>query len=172
MRVNKRQLSEYFGISERTLTDYQKDSTFPIIQASGRGGSNEYDTVEVFNWLMDRAKNAAAAAASRESAQDELIRVKTALAKLNYGKELEELVLSSQVKPALLQVALAIRTELLTGNSKLKAEIDTLYGIDTDIEILNEHSQSALRHLSDLGKESEQVNSGSSQGIRTATEAL
>ncbi len=68
-------------------------------------------------------------------------------------KDLEELVPAVLVGARLESVALSIRTELLTGNPKLKTEIDTLYDIDLDIELLNEHSRSVLRQLAALGRE-------------------
>lgn len=159
-KVNKRTLADIFGISERTFTEYQKDSSFPFA-VTGRGSSNEYDTVEVFNWLVERAT----AGASRESAQDALARIKAEREKLGHAKDLKEVVLTEELKPGLVRLAMAIRTELLTGNPRLKAEIDTLYGIDTDIELLNEHSCAILRNLSDLGREPESVNSGSIESL-------
>ncbi len=148
-RVNKRELAEIFGISERSFTAYQKDASFPIAKAGGRGQANEYDTQDVHEWLMERAVNGA----RHESARERLERIKGDREELALAKDLEELVPAVLVGARLESVALSIRTELLTGNPKLKTEIDTLYDIDLDIELLNEHSRSVLRQLAALGRE-------------------
>ena len=41
-----------------------------------------------------------------------------------------------------------MRQELLSRDDKLKNELDTLYGIDIDVSILNEHTSNALTNLS------------------------
>jgi len=53
--VNKKELAELLGKSERTLTDWQKkDNPLPIWIDGVRGSTNQYDTVEVINWLIAR----------------------------------------------------------------------------------------------------------------------
>src|SRR5690554_2710584 len=150
-RVNKRELAEIFGVSERSFTEYQKDPTFPIARAGGRGQSNEYDTQDVHEWLMDRAVNGA----RHESARERLERIKGDREELAYAQDIQELVPAMLVGARLEQVVLSIRTGVLTGNPKLKTEIDTLYDIDLDIGLLNEHSRSVLRQLAALGREPE-----------------
>lgn len=41
-----------------------------------------------------------------------------------------------------------MRQELLSRDDKLKNELDTLYGIEIDVSILNEHTTNVLNHLS------------------------
>ena len=41
-----------------------------------------------------------------------------------------------------------MRQELLSREDKLKNELDTLYGIEIDVSILNEHTTNVLNHLS------------------------
>jgi len=53
----------------------------------------------------------------------------------------------AQLEPALMQMVGAFRTELVSLADKLKGEIDTLYGIDIDLQILNDHTYAALNHL-------------------------
>ncbi len=165
-RVNKRELAEIFGISERSFTAYQKDLSFPIARAGGRGQANEYDTQDVHEWLMDRAVNGA----RRESARERLERIKGDREELGLAKDLEELVPAALVGARLEQVVLSIRTGVLTGNPKLKTEIDTLYDIDLDIELLNEHSRSILRQLVGIGSQSGDGDSPSSGEVRAAGE--
>lgn len=165
-RVNKRELAEIFGISERSFTAYQKDLSFPIAKAGGRGQSNEYDTQDVHEWLMDRAVNGA----RHESARERLERIKGDREELAYAQDIQELVPAMLVGARLEQVVLSIRTGVLTGNPKLKTEIDTLYDIDLDIELLNEHSRSILRQLAGLGDEPGDGNRPGSGEVRTAGE--
>lgn len=148
-RVNKRELAEIFGISERTFTAYQKDPGFPVAHSGVRGQANEYDTQDVHEWLLDRAVNGA----RRESARERLERIKGDREELALARDLEELVPAELIGARLEQVVLAIRTAVLTGSPKLKTEIDTLYDIDLDIELLNEHSRQVLRQLASLGGE-------------------
>lgn len=146
-RVNKRELAEIFGISERSFTAYQKDPSFPIARAGGRGQANEYDTQDVHEWFVARAVNGA----RHESARERLERIKGDREELGLAKDLEELVPALLIEGRLEQVVMSIRTGVLTGNPKLKTEIDTLYDIELDIELLNEHSRSILRQLEGLG---------------------
>lgn len=41
-----------------------------------------------------------------------------------------------------------MKQELLSRDDKLKTELDTLYGVDIDVTILNEHTTNVLSHLS------------------------
>ena len=161
-RVNKRELAEIFGISERTFTQYQKDSTFPVAEVGGRGQANTYDTEAVFGWLVGRAVNGAAV----ESSKERLDRLRGDREELALAKDVEELVPAASVQEQLERVVLAIRTELLNGGSKLKTELDTLYEIDTDIEVLNDHSRSILRHLASLGGQPGEGGGGSVGEVR------
>jgi hypothetical protein len=165
-RVNKRELAATFGISERTFTAYQKDPSFPVAQSGTRGQANEYDTQDVHEWLLDRAVNGA----RRESARERLERIKGDREELGYAVDIKELVPAESVGARLEQVVMAIRTGVLTGGPKLKTEIDTLYDIDLDIELLNEHSRSILKQLAGLGSQPGQSDQRSSVQIRATGE--
>ena len=51
--VNKKTLSEVFGISEPTFTKYQKQG-LPFMRGRSKGNSNTYDTEDVFRWLISK----------------------------------------------------------------------------------------------------------------------
>lgn len=55
-QVNKRALAEILGLSERTLTTYQKDGLPVKKQAARRGDENLYDTADVIAWIVDKAR--------------------------------------------------------------------------------------------------------------------
>lgn len=50
-KVQKKELAEILGVSEKTLTTWQKNG-MPIEVQGGRGQSNTYDTEEVINWVV------------------------------------------------------------------------------------------------------------------------
>lgn len=142
MIVNKKQLAEVFGISERSFTEYQRDPSFPY-KAAGRGHENEYDTAEVHNWLIHRATTK-----SQETAKERLDRLRGDSEELKIAQSIGDLVPAAEVERKLTDAAIAIRTGMLTGNSKIKNEIDIEYNIDLDIEILHRHARHLLTHLS------------------------
>ena len=86
MIVNKKQLADIFGLSERTFTEYQRDPSFPY-RAAGRGHDNEYDTTAVHSWLLERATTK-----GRESSREKLDRVRAGREELAYAAELKELI--------------------------------------------------------------------------------
>lgn len=146
MRVNKKQLAEIFGISERSFTEYQKDPSFPIVESGGRGSSNVYDTAQVFDWLKSRAEGQ-----GQETAKERLDRLRGDQAELAIAKEIGELVPAELVEQELTDIAAAIRSAQMFGNTKLKKDLDVKYAIDLEIEILNDHSREILTHLSEIG---------------------
>ena len=50
--VCKSELAELFGISERTVTTYQKNG-LPIENDGARGGQNSYNTRDVIEWFVE-----------------------------------------------------------------------------------------------------------------------
>ena len=50
-KVQKKELAEILGVSEKTLTTWQKNG-MPIEIQGGRGQSNTYDTEDVINWMV------------------------------------------------------------------------------------------------------------------------
>ena len=50
-KVQKKELANILGVSEKTLTTWQKNG-MPIEVEGGRGQSNTYDTKDVINWMV------------------------------------------------------------------------------------------------------------------------
>lgn len=50
MKVNQKQLAEILGVSDRTILSWQNKG-MPHQKRAKNGESNQYDTVEVVNWL-------------------------------------------------------------------------------------------------------------------------
>ncbi len=96
-QVNKRGLSEILGVSERTLTEWQKEGMPIMASAELRGQENQYDTEAVVKWYVQREL----ARAQVMSPRDELDRVRTEREKLQLAKDLRELVPAEDLRPAL-----------------------------------------------------------------------
>jgi len=165
MEVNKKQLADIFGITERSFTEFQKTPSFPIKEDSGRGKANVYDTREVFKWLVRRE-----AGKTAETAKERLDGIRANREELAYAKDLEELVPADLVAERLESAVIAIRSDLLNGNAQLKSEIDTEYSIDIDVDILHEHSRQILEGLSEISLEPEQSTGESAEEICATAE--
>lgn len=74
-------------------------------------------------------------------------RVDRELKQLTVAEKKGVLVNVSQLEPELMNMIGAFRAELLARDDKLKTELDTLYGIDLDVSLLNEHTFAALGQL-------------------------
>ncbi|WP_010323019.1 terminase small subunit [Marinobacterium stanieri] len=146
MIVNKKQLADIFGLSERTFTEYQRDPSFPY-RAAGRGHDNEYDTTAVHSWLLERATTK-----GRESSREKLDRVRAGREELAYAAELKELIPAEETISLIEEAIIASRNVMLHGNTSLKKRLDREYQIDLDIEILNDHSREVLTNLSEVGE--------------------
>lgn len=53
-QVAKSELAQILGVSERTLTHWQKEDGFPILYRGKRGEANQYDTTDVIQWWHNR----------------------------------------------------------------------------------------------------------------------
>nr|WP_316642872.1 MarR family transcriptional regulator [uncultured Roseateles sp.] len=58
-----------------------------------------------------------------------------------------QLVNVAQLEPELRQMFGAFKAELLTRDDKLRSEIEAMYGIDLDPQLLEDHTRAALRQL-------------------------
>lgn len=82
---------------------------------------------------------------ARERAMTE--QVDRQLKQLTLAEKLGQLVNLAQLEPEIERMFVAFRTELLSRDDKLKAEVDALYGIDLDLAFINEHTRNALAQL-------------------------
>lgn len=94
--VNKRDLAQILGVSERTLTEWQREG-MPMVLATGRGSANQYDTAAVIAWRIAREVNGA----QQESQKDRLDRLRGDQIELQMAKELRELIAVAEIEPAL-----------------------------------------------------------------------
>lgn len=74
-------------------------------------------------------------------------RVDRELKELLVAEKKGVLVNVEQLEPELMNMVGAFRAELLARDDKLKADLDALYGIELDLNLLNEHTHAALAQL-------------------------
>jgi|SRR5450830_1642801 len=96
------------------------------------------------------------AQASGHKSDDGLDLIKERVLTERVERELKEMMVAekkgllinvSQLEPELMQMVGAFRSELLSRDDKLKSEIDALYGINIDLNLLNDHTNAALSQL-------------------------
>jgi phage terminase Nu1 subunit (DNA packaging protein) len=142
--VNKRELSEILGVSERSLTDWQA-AGMPMLVNAGRGASNEYDTALVVDWMLQRAK----AGASRETQSERLARVRADREELALARELEEVAPAKDFEQVWEEHILAARSRLLLFVDQLAAHIESKYGIKVDLVQLQGPVDEVLKELAE-----------------------
>jgi hypothetical protein len=74
-------------------------------------------------------------------------RVDRELKQLMVAEKKGLLVNVEQLEPELMNMVSAFRAELLSRDDKLKADLDALYGIELDLNLLNEYTHAALAQL-------------------------
>ncbi|MCP5136579.1 MAG: terminase small subunit [Gammaproteobacteria bacterium] len=139
MIVNKKVLSDILGVSERTLTDWQSNG-LPIKLNAGRGASNQYDTADVIEWMIQRAL----AGAERETARERRDRLEADRIELLIAKEAELLVSVDGVEGLLTSAVVAARTLLRASVPDMAAEIHARYQVTIDESILRDPIDRAL----------------------------
>ena len=94
--VNKRELAQILGVSERTLTEWQREG-MPMVVNAGRGASNQYDSSAVIQWRIAREVNGA----TKESPKDRLDRLRGDQVELELAQLRRDLVQVAEIEPAL-----------------------------------------------------------------------
>jgi terminase small subunit / prophage DNA-packing protein len=142
-QVNKRELAETIGVSERTFSEWQKDSSFPMEVHGGRGAENTYDISKVIRWMIDREVTRRAG----ESPRDRLDRVKADMVEIDLAERLGQLAPASLFERAWVDHIVAARTELMSMPLRLAGEIQALHGIAVDPDLIQSRVEEALAKL-------------------------
>lgn len=97
-------------------------------------------------------------------------RVDRELKMLQVAEKKGVLVNVAQLEPELVTMVMAFRTELLSRDDKLAAELSALYGVTVDAALLNEHTYAALSQLAryDVGSAGGGASSGGDAGTSGA----
>lgn len=74
-------------------------------------------------------------------------RVDRELKMFTLAEKKSQLINVAQLEPELEQMVGAWRSDLLGRDDKLKADLDVLYGINVDIQVINDYTFAAFNHL-------------------------
>jgi len=153
--VNKGELSEILGKTERTLTTWQKNG-LPILREGRAGVPQLYDTEEVIQWLIDRAThetrgNGAGGQISMafdwETQRGRLVKYQADNEELRFRQSAGDLWPLEAVVIALQTMQSAAKNKLLGISSKLKQRYPETEGEITDtVTDLVEESLNDLTH--------------------------
>jgi len=138
MKVTKKELANILGVSERIITEWQKEDP-PLPRFN-----NEYETKDIISWYTRRAVNKAVA----ETPKDRLDRIKGDREELQLMKDLELLAPLDIISAAWITRVTACRQDLLGLPLTLATEIKARYGVDIDENILLSKIENCLIKLS------------------------
>jgi phage terminase Nu1 subunit (DNA packaging protein) len=155
MLVNKRQLSEILGISERSLTEWQKEGLPVASYADNRGQANEYESADVIRWMIQRELERL----NKEKPRDRLDRLKADAIELDIKERTGELAPAALFERAWADHILAARTEFLTMPDILATELSATAGVEIDPDAIAAHVHNALEKLASYGSENDADNS-------------
>ena len=147
MLVNKRQLSEILGVSERSLTDWQKEGLPVASYADNRGQANEYESSEVIRWMVQREIERL----NKEKPRDRLDRLKADAIELDIKERTGELAPAALFERAWSDHILAARTAFLTMPDILATELSATAGVEIDPDAIAAHIYRALDKLVNYG---------------------
>lgn len=157
MLVNKKQLSEILGKTEKTLTTWQKNG-LPIEVNAGRGSSNTYDTGKVIGWLIDREIEKLTKTEDGRFLDYEAERARLTHHQAN-KVALEEEVLSGKLIPSDIveqvqcDMVSAFRTRILSIPTKTAHSLIGVSDLNEAKEILKRNLYEALNELSNYRPE-------------------
>ncbi|MBB3192059.1 terminase small subunit [Halomonas cerina] len=141
--INKGQLAQMLGVSERSLTDWQSKG-MPAEKLGAVRTGNEYSLTAVIEWLLTRAISA-----GMESAKDRLDRLRGDQLEREMLKEDGVLVSPDDLDAEYAAMVDAARAELLFNMpDALAAELTAILGEEVDVSIIRRHVDGALTTLS------------------------
>ena len=150
MIVNKRQLADILGLAEETLTQYQKDSTFPIlVKRKGRSGS-DYETSDVIAWIERRKFNGLIGnqdAIDIEEGKRRKMVAEASLVELELLKEQGKVVEIERVADEIGEQLSNFRAKMLSIPSKVSGQVYTAKDIKEIKSILDDAIYEALNEI-------------------------
>lgn len=176
MIVNKKQLAEILGLSEETLTQYQKDGTFPILhKRRGRAGS-DYETADVIAWLERRRVGHMIGnqdAIDIEEGKRRKIAAEAGLAELELLKEQGKVVEIDRIAEEIGEQLSNFRAKMLSIPSKVAGQVYTAKDIKEIKVILDDAIFEALNEISGFGSDNSvgELEEGSEDAVSQEAEA-
>ncbi|WP_394165111.1 terminase small subunit [Neptunomonas phycophila] len=172
-RVNKKQLAEIFGISERTFTEYQRDPQFPILQDGERGESNEYDTAQVLRYLLMISDTR-----SNRNEQSDLAKAKTeearanaAMKMLQLNEKLGVLIQKDEASKLITDWARYANRQYRQSFDRFIEEINSQFEFNVPPELRERHATIAAERVRDYAHKLAGTGDGSLGDIQPTEEA-
>lgn len=141
----QKEIAEHLGISQQAVS-----KTLSKMKVEWKEKSLDEIRLAYIRRLREIAAGHASIDGSydlnRERAMTE--RVDRELKLYQLAEKKGELINVADLYSELETVFVGMRQEMLSRDDKLKSELDTLYGVNIDISILNEYTTNALEHLS------------------------
>ena len=157
MLVNKSELADIVGRSQQQITTWQRNG-LPYRKGTN-GGSNQYDTAEVIEWLTTRnigdGKN--------ETPKERKDRLDGDMRELDIAEKLGVLVPADLVAEVWGRQIVAARQEFVSGLAKLRQAVSSDHGIDIDQNLIDECATNTLAHLAEHGADPAE---GSADGVQ------
>jgi phage terminase Nu1 subunit (DNA packaging protein) len=161
--VNKKQLSDIFGVSERTLTDWQQKG-MPVKINADRGKSNLYETADVIAWRIGFLVDGEKTVTARERNELACAKIK----EIELARLVGDFLKTEDVEFAFGSIITAVRSEFLGGPRKLKSEINKEYGIDVDLRFIQKPFNRVLDRLARFSIDGEQDDPETDGEVSTA----
>jgi len=143
MIVNQRELSEIVGISTVTLTEWQK-SGMPMVEREQNGLANEYDTVHVIRWMVQRELSKV----QTETQRDRLTRLQADDMELTLATKRGTLIPVDQIEPTWLGMVAAARSYIRAEPDRLAQLLEVTEGAEGKRDLLQEAFDEFLHKLS------------------------
>jgi phage terminase Nu1 subunit (DNA packaging protein) len=143
-RVNKRELSEFLGYSERTLTEWQ-DAGMPIEEKGDRGEANVYDTADVVKWLVSRETGKDRA----ETEKERLTRLQADQIELEIAVKRKTLVPVAEIEPVYNRMVATAAAFLRSQIVPLAQSLELVQGEEAKVQLITEGIDGFLTRLSD-----------------------
>lgn len=176
MIVNKKQLADILGLSEETLTQYQKEPHFPILnKRKGRAGS-DYETSDVIAWLERRKVNGLIGnqdAIDIEEGKRRKIAAEAALVEIELLKEQGKVIEIEKVVDEIGEQLSNFRAKMLSIPSKVAGTVYTAKDVKEIKGILDDAIYEALNEIAGINQEDAVglVSEGSEGADEAQTEA-
>ena len=142
--VNKSKLSVLVGVSEETLTRWQKLG-LPIAYRAERGYSHQYETGDVIAWIIEHKVGKV----RDETPKDRLSRLQGDKVEIEIAEKLDNLVPANEVKPAWDAMVTSARAYLQPQADRIAQLVEATEGLDAKRDLLAEEFDDILRHLSE-----------------------
>ena len=142
--VNKSALSVLIGVSEETLTRWQKLG-LPIAYRAERGYSHQYNTAQVIAWIIEHKVGKV----RDETPKDRLTRLQGDKVELEIAEKLDNLVPANEVKPFWDAMVASARAFLQTQPDRLVQLLEMTEGINAKRDLIADEFDAILEKLSE-----------------------